>query len=83
MSFTPIAWRHAFPSAEGTTKRVRIFEPKQIRGLIQLQDGIGEVVPSHLVPGFIQDTLEARAGFLQSTLQRTRAHVQRLGDHIH
>jgi hypothetical protein len=36
VSFAPIAWRHALPGAEGATKRVWIFETKQVRGLIQL-----------------------------------------------
>jgi hypothetical protein len=49
MRLTPITGRHAFPGAKGATERVRIFETKQVCGLIQLQDGVGEVVPSHLV----------------------------------
>ena len=52
MRLTPITGWHAFPGAKGATERVRIRETKQVCGLIQLQDGIGEV-PRHLVSGFI------------------------------
>jgi len=83
MSFTPIARRYAFPGSESATERVGVFKAKQVCGLIQLQYRVGEVIPRHLVPGFIQDALEAGTRFLQATLQRARAHVKRLGDHIH
>jgi hypothetical protein len=61
VSLAPIARRYAFPSSESATERVRVFKTKQIGGFVQLQDGIGEVIPRHLVPGFIQDALEAPA----------------------
>src|ERR1700726_2350263 len=57
VSLTPIAWRYALPCAECATERVWIFKAKQIRGFIQLQDGIGEVVPCHLMSSFIQNPL--------------------------
>lgn len=64
MSFTPIAWRHAFPVPKSAAERVRGFETEQVRSLIQFQNGIGEVVPSHLMPCVIQYSLKDGAGFL-------------------
>src|SRR6478736_10248871 len=61
MSLTPVAWRHPFPLAEGTTERVRIFEAEQICCFIQLQDRVREVIPRHLIPGVIQNPLKTGA----------------------
>jgi|SRR5580704_6757847 hypothetical protein len=71
MRLTLIAWRYAFPGAKRTAKRVRVFKAKPVCSLIQPQDGVGEVVPSHLVSGFVQNPLEAGTRFLQATLQRS------------
>jgi hypothetical protein len=46
MRLTLITGRYAFPGGKGTTERIRVFEIKQVCGLIQVQDGIGEVVPN-------------------------------------
>ena len=64
VDFAPMSWRHAFPTAESTSEGVRVFIAKQVGSFVELKDRVSEVIPSHLMPRFIENALEARSGFL-------------------
>lgn len=75
MCFTPIAWRYSFPHAESPAERIWILEAEQICGLVQLEDGVGEIIPCHLVAGLIEYTLKTVTRVLQAALQDlSRSH---------
>src|SRR5271157_2504430 len=68
LGLSPILRWHPLPGTEGPRERVRIFVTEKICGFRQFEYRIAEVVPGHLVPGFIQDPLVIRTYVLQAPL---------------
>ena len=68
MRLTPIRLAAHLPRRERHDRTSSGLQSQANRRPVQLQDGIGEVVPRHLVPSFIQNSLKAGTRFLQATL---------------
>jgi hypothetical protein len=81
MSLAAIAGRDTFPSAKRTAERVRVFKAKQACGLIELQYRV-EVKARHLVPGFVQNSLEPVPCILQPALYSAGTHMGTQDDRI-
>ena len=72
----PMFRRHTFPVAKCPNKGISIFIAKQVSRLREFQNGVAEVIPGHLVPCLVKNTLIAGAQFLQPSLERSRAHPE-------
>src|ERR1700690_2269804 len=83
MRFTPVPRRHALPTAKCSSERVGVFIAKKVSGLVQLKNRIAQIIASHLMPGFIENTLETGACFLQPSLQCPWARVKVARDILH
>ena len=74
-------WEAFLPKTQNAHCQMNsVFKTQQVRRFIHFQRRVAEVVPSHLVTGFIHDSLKAGTGFLQATLQCARAHMKHLRD---
>jgi hypothetical protein len=59
VGFAPVTRWHALPRSESAGERVRVFVAQEVGGLVELKDGVAQVIASHLMTGLVEELLEA------------------------